>query len=88
MVHNNSNLNYGDIWYNTFLNKYKLSDSIIPEMNNEKISFKDMLLDSEESNITHDIKTETPEFNNEYLKSKLDFRKKIIENILSEKGME
>ena len=26
MVHNNSNLNYGDIWYNTFLNKYKLSE--------------------------------------------------------------
>ncbi len=82
-----NNLNFGNIWYNSFLSKYNLNSKISGDEKNEIPSFKEILITSEAKE-SEPIDNVTIEFNKEYLKSKLDFRKKIIENILSEKGIE
>lgn len=84
MVHS---LNFGNIWYNSFLSKYNLPcKNLEDEKSLEPQSFKELVLSQEIEKSPVD--ENDIEFNKEYLRSKLDFRKKIIENILSEKGME
>ena len=80
------NLSFNTIWYNSFLSKYNLHEENIEE--SKSPSFKETIICLNDNKKIPNNSITDEDFNKAYLQSKLDFRKNIIENILSEKGNE